>query len=75
MPDEPPNEAKDSEMIPLTQAAKETGIPLRTLRLAAKEGRIIAELRPTPRGPIWYAPRFEITRYAKIHTPHKPVKK
>lgn len=67
MPDDKPNERKESEMIPLTQASKETGIPLVNLRRAAQRKRIGAELRETPRGPVWYAPRSEITRYAKIY--------
>ncbi len=68
---------EENEMITLAQAARETGVPLGTLKkaLKGKKKQLLATLIQTPRGPVWKTLRSEAERYAKLYRPHELVKK
>lgn len=66
---------KDTELMSLTDAATQAGIPRITLKAAIKAGRMWGQLQDTPRGPVWMTTWAEVVRFKKTYTPHKTIKK
>lgn len=61
----------EGEMVTIAQAARETGIPVRTLRWYAQTKKIWAERRTTDLGvPYWITTRQEIERVKRMYKPH-----
>ena len=61
---------KEDELITLATASKLTGIPITTLRYAARVGNLVAQRTETPIGPVWQTTMREIERWRGTHTPH-----
>jgi hypothetical protein len=60
-----------TEMITLSQAERETGVPITTLRWYIRTGKMWAEKRKNELGvEYWVTARMEAERAAKLYHPH-----
>ena len=65
------DERAEEKLVKLSILAKEAKIPLRTLQVAAKQGRLPATLEQTDLGPVWKSTLAEVLRFKGTYTPHK----
>jgi len=64
------SEPQEDEMITLAVASQLTGIPLSTLKYAAKVGNLSAEKKKTPAGEYYLTTLKDVYRWKGTHTPH-----
>lgn len=66
---------EENRLIGITEAAKLTGIPARTLRYAARTGNLWSKAENTPRGLVYLTTIKEVERFRGTYTPKPRVKK
>lgn len=71
IPNEPNTERKDTDMITLSVASQLSGVPLSTLKYAAKVGNLTAEKKKMPTGMEYYLTTLkDVERWKGTYTPH-----